>query len=149
LEKALESAIIRRLPQVTSENFKRLFDDERAPIGTVDAKILIADSLGILGKETLGNLDLIKHIRNTFAHAVLPIDFSTKQISDTCDALVVTEKPETFRREIKLATSREKYTTICEVTAFALVLYALNDIQVKADVLAPETLVPMPLAPLP
>jgi hypothetical protein len=61
--------------------------ENNGPLSTFDAKILIADCLGMFGPDTRNNLNLIKEIRNTFAHARVPITFSSPEIQDACEAL--------------------------------------------------------------
>ncbi len=134
---------------MTNEKYSSLFSDESAPLGTLHAKILIADTLGILGKQTFQNLNLIKHIRNTFAHAVLPIDFLTKQIADACNALVLSDTPNTFRGDPRTSTPLERFVTICEDTSMDLIAYAIKNIKIPAKNLEPNTLVPFPIAALP
>jgi len=150
LEKALEYAISRCFPKrLTQNNYRDLFDNEHAPLGTFYAKILIADSLGIFGKQTLENLNLIKHIRNTFAHAVLPIDFGTKQIVDACTSLVLPKSPSTYRDKPNISTPREKFITICEDTSIALIAYSIKKIKIPAKELEPDDLMDLPVTPLP
>src|ERR1700733_9815244 len=43
-------------------------------------KIASARALKIIGPITNENLTIIRHVRNAFAHAKLPIDFQTSQI---------------------------------------------------------------------
>lgn len=56
--------------------------------GTFSRKIESARALGIIGPVTGGNLTIIRHVRNAFAHAKLPIDFRTSEIAAACEDLV-------------------------------------------------------------
>jgi hypothetical protein len=67
LENALEHAIERRL-ETGPERRKELFGIN-APISRFANKIIIAQALKIIGPETRQNLDIIRGIRNAFAHA--------------------------------------------------------------------------------
>jgi hypothetical protein len=144
---ALESALCRRLPNPTNY-FTRLFDNE-GPLSTLDAKILMAQCFGIIGSLTQRNLETVKHVRNTFAHAGVPIDFSTKEIVDACNTLVLPPRPETFREYLPFDTARQKYTSTCETTALSLMNYAAGCGKVRASLMRPDAMVPVTPAPLP
>src|ERR1700674_3258431 len=58
IDNALAYAIYRRM--LGRGNYGRLFENE-GPISTFDARMLIADALGILGGTTSHNLSTIKH----------------------------------------------------------------------------------------
>src|SRR5262249_17154159 len=51
-------------------------------------KITIAAAFEIIGKITQENLRLIRHVRNAFAHAKIPITFNTPEVSAVCADLV-------------------------------------------------------------
>lgn len=73
LENVLDIAIIKRLR--LGEKSNNLFGIN-SPLGTFGFKIRISSAIGIIGNETVENLSLIKAIRNTFAHAKIPVKFS-------------------------------------------------------------------------
>jgi hypothetical protein len=62
-----------------------VFFDSEGPAGTFARKIALAAALGIVGPITHRNLTFIKTIRNAFAHAKIPIDFETREVSDVCE----------------------------------------------------------------
>jgi DNA-binding MltR family transcriptional regulator len=123
LEAALENALSRSMAN-SAANFVEVFDNN-GPLSSFDSKLLIAESLGFLGPTTKHNLTIIKHIRNTFAHAAVPIDFSTKEIVNACNVLVIPKleswqvpSPYTFD------TPRERFTSTCQRTGMELHDYA-------------------------
>jgi hypothetical protein len=67
LENALQYTIEKFL-ESGGASMSELFG-HNSPIGSFSSKIIIAHSLRILGKETRSNLDIIRTIRNAFAHA--------------------------------------------------------------------------------
>jgi hypothetical protein len=148
LERALEYALSRRLPVTSDDHFYKLFDNE-GPLSTFDYKIIMASALHIIGPDTQSNLTLIKHVRNAFAHASMPILFSEKAISDACGNLKVRPNPETFRRDFKVDTPRQKFCTVCEIIAVDLTMHAASYVRVRADFVSPETMVPMVPTALP
>src|SRR5262249_32789380 len=89
VETALLYAIKRTLVIKESQDWE-LFGYE-GPIRTFAAKISIGYALDIFGPQTKANLDCIRHIRNAFAHAVIPITFQTKEVSDLCSLMVMPE----------------------------------------------------------
>ncbi len=143
LEGALEYAVSRALPN-SAANYSKLFESE-GPLNSFDSKFLLADSLGILGPLTKKNLEIIKHVRNTFAHTAIPIDFSTKEIADACIVLELLPNPKPMRviPRLKFDTPRQKFTGVCEIIAVALIEYASKCVRVRADIIQPDLLVPV------
>jgi hypothetical protein len=131
VELALTS-IVRRTLVIKKGEDKRLFRFE-APLGSFEAKIRIGYALDIFGPETKSNLDLIKALRNVFAHAVIPLGFNTPQVKDVCDLLVMpdilpprainskTGKPVTFLPTD--ATPRIRFQRVCEATGHNLFVW--------------------------
>lgn len=88
LENLLDEAIVHRLPQMTGDLHDRLFELE-GPAGSFSRKITLAQAIGMLGPVTYRNFTLIRHIRNAFAHAKIPITFATKEVADVSNALTL------------------------------------------------------------
>jgi hypothetical protein len=144
----LTNTIIRRLPK-GAPMYTQVFENQ-GPLGTFDGKIVIAQAFGIIGPNTRKNLDTIKHIRNTFAHAGIPITFSTPEIADACNSLVVPPNPRRFAEaDLVLFTPRQRYTGICEATAVNLQIYATGCGYVRADRMRPDAMLLVTPAPLP
>jgi hypothetical protein len=85
LENALRAAIIRRL-NITENFHARIFGYESA-LGTFSRKIIMAHAIGLYGKETRSNLDVIRLIRNALAHAAVPVKFEYPAIATACTAI--------------------------------------------------------------
>jgi hypothetical protein len=85
VEDALENAIEARLTGQRGALFG--YD---APIGTFANKISIGFALEIFGPTTKQNLELLKAIRNAFAHSKISIDFETPAVENACDLLELT-----------------------------------------------------------
>lgn len=98
---------------------------------TFDAEIVIAETLAVFDGETFYNLDIIKHVRNTFAHCATPIKFSTPEIADACDAL---KAPPDLKGK-QWTTARSK---------FIAATYAIS-----VDLIDPARLIPVMPRPLP
>jgi hypothetical protein len=84
VENALVFALSRHLRIPT--NLGKLFENE-GPLATFDDRVRMSLALSIFGADTHHNLETIKHVRNTFAHASAPITFATPEIAAACGAL--------------------------------------------------------------
>jgi len=89
LDRAIESIMRSDLSATLKA---KVFDFEGA-IGTFAAKIAIADAFGIFGPQTKHDLELIRMLRNGFAHCTRPMTFSTAQVAAVCKHLQVPEIP--------------------------------------------------------
>jgi DNA-binding MltR family transcriptional regulator len=54
------------------------------PLGTLSSRIKVAYCLGLISKGTYRDLELIRAIRNRFAHARRVLQFGTPEIKDRC-----------------------------------------------------------------
>jgi DNA-binding MltR family transcriptional regulator len=108
----------------------RLFDHQ-GPFGTFSAKIHGAYALKLIGPKTRHDLDLIREIRNAFAHSRRPLRFSDKAIKDACAHLQYPEIPGTMigftaldqasRKQLRAAVDKSnpktRYTLTCNEIA--------------------------------
>ena len=68
---------------LNSKDRKQVFEYEGA-VGTFSTRIVMAYALNLVGPLTRLDLDLIRILRNEFAHSRMPISFSTPEIRDVC-----------------------------------------------------------------
>jgi DNA-binding MltR family transcriptional regulator len=115
VENSLETALFRRLD--VSEKFRRRLFGINGPLGTFAHKIKIALALNIIGPETMANLEHVREIRNAFAHSKISISFRTKQIEDVCALLKIPQDLTVYPYIAKTATSRQRYESVCYITA--------------------------------
>jgi Domain of unknown function (DUF4145) len=110
-ENVLELAIIRRLGV------------GNRPDSTFGKKIEKAQHLGIIGPQTRHNLDMVREIRNAFAHSMIPITFETAPIAAACREFTMPVRLPPFAVPILLAPLpgdaeyRRKYERVCEDTS--------------------------------
>jgi len=91
LEKSLEVAIRAYLRPLNETEGKRLFNFEaNGPLAEFSARIKMAHAVGVYGPKTMGDLNLIREIRNLFAHSTHEMTFRLKDIVTLCDRLNVT-----------------------------------------------------------
>jgi hypothetical protein len=87
LENTLERAIDFIIEDQTDDLRRDLYGPD-GPLGNFSRKITIAVVTKILGPISQENFRLMRHIRNAFAHAKLPITFDTEEVAAACTALV-------------------------------------------------------------
>lgn len=98
LEAEIEDELKRRMVDLEVADIEGLFG-EGSPLGDFAAKIKIGFAFGVFGPRTRNDLNLIRQIRNAFAHARRPITFTTPEIAKTCSRL---ETPDRFPNEFPL-----------------------------------------------
>lgn len=57
------------------------------PLATLSARTSVAYLLGAINADARHDLQIIRKIRNEFAHVIEPIDFATKRIASRCNSL--------------------------------------------------------------
>ena len=86
----------------------QLFMSDQSPLYDFGAKITFCKAVHIIGNDTAYNLDIIRKIRNTFAHALDDINFKTKEISKACSLLILD-------KEHTRLSNRLKFGIACDV----------------------------------
>ncbi|WFU71445.1 hypothetical protein [Bradyrhizobium sp. CB2312] len=82
VEHELELSIKARLRRISQNEWEAILSDKDGPLGTFDRKIKFANYLGILDSSMRANLDVIRNIRNKFAHTKRLMDFDHPFIAD-------------------------------------------------------------------
>lgn len=90
LEQALEHSISTHFP-VTDEEKIDFFGGAEGEGLSFAAKINLAYALGIIENKVRGELNLIRRIRNVFAHTREKVSFSTKEISNAINTFKLLE----------------------------------------------------------
>ncbi len=83
LESTLQQLILTKLTASAREREDKLFG-ARAPLREFSAKIEIGYALGLYGPLTYSDLDVVRDVRNAFAHTRQPIDFNTLEVANVC-----------------------------------------------------------------
>jgi hypothetical protein len=71
---------------LTSQDERQIFEYEGA-LGGFSSRIVMAYAMKLIGPDSRHDLDLIRHLRNAFAHSRFPIKFETPEIKAGCDQL--------------------------------------------------------------
>ena len=66
---------------------KPLLEGFNAPLGTLSARALAAVSLGLISEDEYADLDLLRKVRNEFAHNV-HVSFEDQRVRDLCKRLM-------------------------------------------------------------
>ena len=88
VENALQVLLISRFISLHKDDNNLLFDNGgNGTLANFSSKTMVAYAFGLIGQKTREDLDTIRHIRNTFAHALVHIQFTHEDISPACMAL--------------------------------------------------------------
>lgn len=88
VETELEVLLRRRLTRRDDETWKRVAGDS-GPLHTLDHKITLGHALGIFDDCARENLNIIRTIRNAFAHAKKPLDFENELVRKELAAIAL------------------------------------------------------------
>jgi len=132
LKNELDRAIDHWLGAMSEDLRKALYDHD-GPLGNFSRKIALAAALGIIGSVSHENFRLIRHTRNAFAHAKLPIRFDTPEVTAVCADLQrinLFEPPEEVDQAPNLS-ARERFEFVCNETMVRLARYSGHDPQFR------------------
>jgi hypothetical protein len=91
--------------------------------------ITMAYAMQVFGDETKLNLDIIRRVRNAFAHSKLPIDFQTVQIAQVFDFLTAPKllPPHTVQKQDAAShVGRKRFQTVCNAIAHNLLMFSMS-----------------------
>lgn len=88
LDDFLMKLILVHLEALSDSEVDGLFGPER-PLGTFSSKIKLGRALGLFGPRTAHDLNLIREIRNAFAHGLRKMNFETPEIRQLVGSLHV------------------------------------------------------------
>jgi hypothetical protein len=132
-ENGLRYALARRLA-VKGDSYNDLFGPD-GPMHTFALKIRMGYALKIFGPETKGNLDIIRVVRNAFAHTSVPITFKTPAVQQLCSFLQipVVLPPKSVRvkgGKVVLPgepkATRIRFNRVCESLAHNFIIYGAH-----------------------
>jgi hypothetical protein len=87
LDDTLGAALLARFVTMGVTWKDRLFSSENAPFGLFYSKTVAGYALGLFGPNTYAELNIIRKIRNEFAHTATPLQFSDALIIALCAKL--------------------------------------------------------------
>jgi len=100
--------------QLDQSEINRLFWKRGGKFATFDSRIKRAAQLGVIGPKTVENLDVIRVVRNVFAHAMSPVEFTTPEIETACARLSVSDNAAFFVDREPQRKARYRYCYACD-----------------------------------
>ena len=86
VEAHLEKLVISRLHRTDKDFTNRLFEN-RGPLSDFNSKILMAEAFGLLTRPLADELHVLRGIRNSFAHAKMPLSFDLEAVESAVRSL--------------------------------------------------------------
>lgn len=102
---------------------KELFDGPGAPLGTLSAKIAMADGLGIVSDRDREDLDTIRNIRNAFAHSMTHIAFTSAEVVALCARLNGSQLAPIYPEVRAAIGPRKLFVTVAATLYFVLIAH--------------------------
>jgi hypothetical protein len=96
VENALRTFLRKHQRSSLTKTDDRSLFDYRGPMGTFSAKILIGYTFNLYGPNTRHDLDLVRIMRNEFAHSRKSFDFESPAVAAVCAKLRIPDAPGTF-----------------------------------------------------
>jgi hypothetical protein len=121
VENNLRKIIHSALPNSTEK--RALFEDEGAPFGTFKRKIVAGRAMNLFSERVAKDMDVIRDVRNQFAHSMLGLDFDNEHIKNECAKLAEYRWTTAGR---KVGPVRLRYEKACWAIATLLITRA-ND----------------------
>jgi hypothetical protein len=112
VEHELEGLLRRRLHRKDDDTWLDLTGDN-GPLGTFDKKIKTAHALGICDDLTRKNLNIVRNIRNAFAHSKKLIDFEHELVVDELKKMAFRNERASKKFDRETKTQQQRYQALC------------------------------------
>jgi hypothetical protein len=146
LESSLTTFLTHQLRMDLNNDDRRRIFDHQGPLGTFASKIILTYALKLVGPITRHDLDLIRILRNEFAHSRKHFGFETPVVTEVCKHLQTPDLPDSttpfgpFSRAIDGTESdknhpRTRYRSACHTISVSLLRNAsrLYRVGISAD----------------
>jgi DNA-binding MltR family transcriptional regulator len=122
LDDVLSLAIIHRFWVMPSDTQASQLFTGYGPLATMSAKIALGYHLGAIPKDAKHDLEIIKKMRNDYAHVYMPVSFVDKEIADRCKSLksAATLTPQ-FQSKLPTNVHRVKFVR-CVIRLYGLLI---------------------------
>jgi hypothetical protein len=134
LENTLDQALDHWIGEQSKELRQSLYAQDGL-LATFSRKITFAIVINVAGPVSRENLRLMRHIRNAFAHAKLPITFDAPAVANVCADLVrinIFDPPEEPDQEPRLS-PRKRFEVVCNETMIRLTSFTGYKVQYWDD----------------
>lgn len=125
LENNLDEVVARQVSHFNKEDAEAFFDNSGAA-GSLSRKIALVHAFKVIGPVTRRNLNIIREIRNAFAHGKVPITFETDEVKSLCNELRLINPLDTTDQNPENhigPTSRDRFH---DVVSTAMLLLAMH-----------------------
>ena len=138
-EDAIELLLMNNMRGDLSAEDRRLLFGFDGVAGTFSSKVHLAYAMKLIGPKTRRELDLIRTLRNTFAHAKKAIRFDVPEVSAVCAELRFPDEPDADRPSGPLdleaqklsepwCEARVRFHTSCRTLTNRMLLRTLGDV---------------------
>jgi hypothetical protein len=131
LEDELKELILSKMIPLNQTEIAKLFVGD-SPVASFSAKISLAYALGSIGKQSRDDLNLVRLIRNAFAHARKPITFETTEIATACNRLTLPDRYHAIDQwkgiEMPINTPRRRFVATTQLYGLGIMYVLRNDI---------------------
>lgn len=115
LEHELDQALRKRLPRKDDKTWAAMLD-ERGPLSTFSRKIAAAHALKIIDDAVKSNMDIIRVVRNAFAHSKRLIDFNHPLVVAELNKIIIPSfRKRTFSQLRSNEDKKHVYLMMCMV----------------------------------
>ena len=139
VQSTLREYIIVHLARKEPESTAPLLERDGA-LATFFAKIHLAFAMGLISKVDVGDLEIIRRVRNVFAHSVLPLDFADDTIEKEVRKLALYKPPYTDEVWTQLALSypgmsqtRTAFLASCMLLVVKMLTVHVNKAEAEVD----------------
>lgn len=130
VEIQLEQLLRYKLGRLTDEQWHELID-EAGPLGTFHRKIILGRTLKLYGDEVKANLEIVRNIRNAFAHAKRFITFDHELVVSELRKVKIPKTQKRIHKRIKevFLTGQFAYIELCHEITMALIRRYTNNLR--------------------
>lgn len=112
VEHELEASLRKRFKISDEKDWEEIVD-ERGFLSTFSRKIMVGHALRLYDADVRDNLDIIRAIRNGFAHSKRLIDFDHPLVSRELKKIKIPKKQRRAFRKISAMTPKDAYVHLC------------------------------------
>jgi hypothetical protein len=114
VEHEIEESIRRRFQKITDDEWLALLADESGPVSTFDRKVKLAKCFGIFDPAMKSNFDIIREVRNLFAHSKRLINFDHPLIVTQLDKIAPPKNNNrSFAKIGKMNQPHQRFVLLC------------------------------------
>ena len=133
VQEQVRRTIIHGMRSDLSNTIRGAIIDHDRPLGTFSAQNLAGYAFNMFGRKTFHDLEIIRELRNVFAHSRKALKFSTKEVSRVCatlqipDLLVARVPPSLLirankaKKKIDRRVAKTRYVIACHTIALNLI----------------------------